>query len=149
MVYDPYVEECRFFRLAVRKTDLITLLRESHVISLHCSLTEETRCLVGEKEFSEMNNKPILINTARGPVVSEKALLSSLTKGHVRCAGVDVYHHEPLKGTSLKVASHARVLASQHYAWYSENAKKELQRRAAENMVTLLSGSLPDDCLNP
>ncbi len=149
VAYDPYVEECRFFRLACCKVSLPELLQQSHVISVHCNLTTETRGMIGAAQFTQMEQKPVLINTARGPVVDEKALLKALDQERVRWAGVDVYDHEPPRGVSLKVAGHAHVLATGHYAWYSENAKQELQRRAAENMLTLLSGGIPEDCLNP
>jgi D-3-phosphoglycerate dehydrogenase / 2-oxoglutarate reductase len=149
LAYDPYVSGCRFFRLAVRQVDLKTLLRESDIISLNCNLTAETRGLISAKELRCMSKKPILINTARGPIVDEAALLRALRSGRVRCAGIDVYSAEPLSGISLQVASHPHVLSTHHYAWYSEKALKELQRRAAENMVMLLDGRIPDDCLNP
>jgi len=146
---DPYVEDCRFFRLGLCRMELSELLAVSHVISLHCNLTQETKGLISAREFGQMGQKPILINTARGPVVDEKGLLLALAKGQVRSAGIDVFCHEPLAGVSLKLAQHPRVLATRHYAWYSENAKEILQRKAAENMISLLAGRIPDDCLNP
>ncbi len=147
--YDPYISDCRFFRFAVRQVDLKLLLRECDIISIHCNLTAETRGLIGSKEFAAMSKKPILINTARGPIVDEMALLHALQTGRVRFAGIDVYNEEPPAGLSLEVANHPRVIATRHYAWYSEKALQELQRRAAENMIALLSGRIPDDCLNP
>lgn len=146
---DPYINNCRFLRLGVVKTDAATLLKTSHVIAIHCNLTAETTCLFNAEAFQQMACHPVLINTARGPIVEEKALLRALDEGILHSAGLDVYWKEPLSGLSARLAKHPLVLATKHYAWYSENAAKELQRRATDNLLALLQGESPDDCLNP
>ncbi len=146
---DPYVSNCRFLRLGVVRTDLATLLRTSHVISIHCNLTAETTCLFNAEAFQQLEQKPVLVNTARGPIIEEKALLRALDDGVLHSAGLDVYWKEPLSGLSARLARHPHVLATKHYAWYSENAALELQRRATDNLLALLKGECPDDCLNP
>jgi D-3-phosphoglycerate dehydrogenase / 2-oxoglutarate reductase len=146
---DPYISNCRFLRLGVVKTDLETLLKTSHVISIHCNLTAETTCLFNSQAFQHMGCRPVLINTARGPIVEERALLRALDAGVLHSAGLDVYWKEPASGLSARLARHPLVLATKHYAWYSENAARDLQRRATENMLALLQGESPDDCLNP
>jgi len=146
---DPYIPDERFSELNAMKTDLSTLLAESHVISLHCNLTKETTQLINKKAFSQMHQKPILINTARGPVVDEEALLVALERDQLHSAGLDVFCDEPPLANRDKLLAHPHVIATGHYAWYSETAMIELQKRAAENMSMLLQGHIPEDCLNP
>lgn len=146
---DPYIPDERFTELGAIKTDLNTLLAESHVISLHCNLTTETTRLIDRKAFSQMQHRPILINTARGPVVDEDALLEALDKDQLHSAGLDVFCDEPPLANRDELLAHPHVIATGHYAWYSETAMIELQKRAAENMLMLLQGNIPEDCLNP
>ncbi len=146
---DPYVSRQRFERLGARRVTLDTLLKNSHVISLHCNLTPETQDLFDETAFAKMRQVPVLINTARGPVVNETALLQALESEQIHSAGVDVYSAEPPGETQTPLLEHPRLIGTGHYAWYSDRAAAELQRRAADNMLALLSGEIPEDCLNP
>lgn len=149
LAVDPYISERRFEELGAEKCDLPMLLAESHVISLHCNLTEETRGLINRAAFEQMTQKPILINTARGPVVDDDALLLALKNDLIHSAGLDVYAEEPPVGINPELLNHPYVITTGHYAWYSEEGARELQRRAAENMLALLHGQMIDDCLNP
>lgn len=145
---DPYVPDHRFEELGARKVDLDSLLEESHVISIHCNLTEETTHLIDRDAFDRMRKTPILVNTARGEVVDEEALLDALHAGGVHSAGLDVYSEEPPGEPHEGLLNHPHVIATGHYAWYSESATSELQERAAHNMLALLQGTIPEDCLN-
>ena len=146
---DPYVPDERFFELGAEKVDLNTLVAESHVITIHCNLTQETTHLINTHIFNRMKQRPILVNTARGGVVDELALVKALNKAQVHSAGLDVFSSEPPPADLSELLDHPHVVATGHYAWYSDAAIKELQRRAAENMLMLLQGQIPDDCLNP
>jgi len=146
---DPYIPPSRFKELGAIACSLPTLLAESRVISLHCNLTPETTRLIDRNSFAAMRQRPILVNTARGPVVDEDALLDALDEGRIHGAGLDVYWEEPPPADRDPLIHHPRVVATGHYAWYSEAANAELQTRAAKNMVALLRGELPEDCLNP
>ena len=146
---DPYVSDARFDTLGVAKTDLDNLLAESHVISLHCNLTPETTHLIDRRAFGLMRHRPVLVNTARGPVVDEDALLDALTGDQIHSAGIDVYSEEPPWPRLDALLSHPRAIATGHYAFYSETAMVDLQTRAADNLAALLRGETPPDCLNP
>lgn len=146
---DPYVCDARFEALGAAKTDLDTLLGESHVISLHCNLTQETTHLIDARAFDTMRHRPILVNTARGPVIDETALLDALNTDRIHSAGIDVYSEEPPWPRLEALLSHPRVIATGHYAFYSETAMVDLQTRAADNLAALLRGETPSDCLNP
>lgn len=143
---DPYIAEQRFAELGAQKTDLNTLLRESNVISIHCNLTDETKGLINARRFKLMQKRPILINTARGPIVDESDFIAALKDGLVHSAGVDVFQDEPPK-TGNELLSLPNVITTGHYAWYSISAAKELQKRAADNLLMLLQGKCPEDCL--
>ncbi len=145
---DPYIPDARFTNLGVEKVDLENLLRQSHVISIHCNLTPETRQIIDSKAFGMMDQRPFLINTARGPVIETGALLQALDDGKVRGAGLDVFDSELPAEIDPRITDHPRIIATGHYAWYSENSLDELQKRAAQNMVALLRGETIEDRLN-
>lgn len=140
IAYDPYQTEDYMKHFGAVKTDLSTLLRESHVISLHCTLTGETRHLLDENSFRIMGQRPVILNTSRGPVVDETALLHALESDQVHSAGLDVFEKEPPDREQSALLRHPRVIASPHVGWYSDHAARELQMRAARNMIALLAG---------
>jgi D-3-phosphoglycerate dehydrogenase len=148
LAYDPYVNDRNFIEAGVLKTDLRTLLGESHVISIHCNLTDETRYMIDEAAFSAMANRPVLINTARGPVICQDALVNALNNNLIHSAGIDVFEDEPPGQRQEPLFQHPRAIVTGHYAWYSEHAMDALQKRAAENMIDLLAGKKVDDQLN-
>jgi D-3-phosphoglycerate dehydrogenase len=149
LVSDPYVADHQFLESGTEKTDLSTLLSESHVISIHCTLTDETRYMINSEAFYLMKNRPILINTARGPVIEEKALLRALDEGLIHSAGIDVWEDEPVTDKQTPLIQHPRLIGTGHVAWYSEYSMKEVQKRAADNLLALLRGEMIPDCLNP
>jgi len=145
---DPYKPENYFNQLSAKKVELNELLRESDVISVHCNLTNETRYLLNKRKFLIMNKKPIIINTSRGEVICEKALLYALNSGKIHSVGLDVYENEPITDRQSKIVNHPRAICTGHYAWYSDKASIELQRRAALNLFNFLTGNTVEDCLN-
>jgi len=145
---DPYIADQLFTALGAVKSKLDTVLSESDVVSIHCNLTDETRRLFDKNAIEKMRPAAILVNTARGPVVDEDALLSALDEEKLLAAGLDVFWDEPPLADREPLITHPHVVATGHYAWYSNAAHRELQRRAAHNMVVMLQGGTPDDCLN-
>jgi D-3-phosphoglycerate dehydrogenase / 2-oxoglutarate reductase len=146
---DPYKSQQYFDNLNVRKVSLDELLKQSDIISIHCNLTDETNHLLNESSFRKMQKKPVIINTSRGEVVDEKALLTALSAGQIHSAGLDVYNNEPVTEAQEALINHPRTLCTGHYAWYSDRAAEELQKRAAINLFNLLTGKKTADCLNP
>jgi D-3-phosphoglycerate dehydrogenase len=146
---DPYIDSTRFVDLGAKQVDLHALLELSDVISVHCNLTEETAGMFDDNAFAAMAKCPVLVNTARGPVVDENALLRALEDGGIHSAGIDVYRSENPAELPKAVITHPKVIATGHYAWYSERSHVELQRRAADNLLCMLEGGTPEDCLNP
>jgi len=149
LVSDPYIPDDRFVSLGVKKVSLEALLENCDVISIHCNLTEETRELINKRTLGLMPRKPILINTSRGPVINEDDLYQAICDDRLHSVGLDVFHDEPPLQNRDNLISHPRVLATGHYAWYSTTSAVELQKRAADNLLAILEGHIPEDCLNP
>jgi D-3-phosphoglycerate dehydrogenase len=146
---DPYKPESHFKQLSAQRVGLDELLEKSDVISIHCNLTNETTHLLNHAAFLEMKKCPVIINTARGEVVCEKDLLEALNSGQIHSAGLDVYEDEPTTHNQLGLINHPRTICTGHYAWYSNQAAIELQKRAALNLLNFLTGKPVEDCLNP
>jgi len=145
---DPYKPEDHFTRLLAYRVELNELLENSDVISLHCSLNNTTHHLLDEAKFSLMKKKPVIINTSRGSVICESALLNALNSGQIHSMGLDVYEDEPITENQSKLINHPRAICTGHYAWYSDRSAIELQKRAALNLLNLLKGNKVEDCLN-
>lgn len=146
---DPYKPDDYFNQLNVRKVELDELLAKADVISIHCNLTPETTHLLNHEAFSKMKKKPVVINTSRGEVIDEKALLEALNSGQIHSAGIDVFEDEPVTERQEALINHPRTICTGHYAWYSDRAAQELQKRAAINLHNFLIGNPVEDCLNP
>ncbi len=145
---DPYIAEVKFRKVGAIRSELNELLAESHVISLHCNLTKETYHLINRETIGMIKNRPIIINTARGPVMNERDVWCALNENRIHSAGIDVWEDEPLTSKQRSLTDHSRVVSTGHYAWYSEYSSLELQKRAAENMVGLLKGkNVPDQII--
>jgi len=142
LVYDPFLEPSSVKAEGAEQVTFDTLLRESDYISVHAPLSRETKGMLGEKEFSIMKKEVILINTSRGPIVNEDALIEALQSKRIAYAGLDVFEKEPLpeKSPLLKLDN---VVLTDHSAWYSVEAMAELKTKAAQNLVDVLTGRKP------
>jgi phosphoglycerate dehydrogenase-like enzyme len=118
--------------------DLDELLRRSYVVSLHVPLTESTRYLIGERELALMPAGSMLVNTARGGVVDEAALLASLRTGHLAGAALDVFEQEPPGRNAL--IDHPNVIAVPHLGGATVDAFHRTASMAVDNLVTALRG---------
>ena len=147
LAYDPYVKSSIFLKYKVKKTNLGDLLSESDFISLHIPLTEETEKFIGMKEFQMMKRTCFFINTARGKVVDQKALIDALKNGLIAGAGIDVMENEPPDPTDslLKMEN---VIITPHVGYYSDASEKELQQKAAEQVALVLKGEMPKYIVN-
>ncbi len=145
---DPFIDRPVADQLGVELMPFETLLQESDFVSLHVPLLTETRHLINRATLSLMKRGAILVNTARGPVVHGLDLLRALDEGQLSCAALDVFEEEPPARES-PLRRHPRLLISDHVAWYSEESQMELQRRAAEEVVRVCTGRLPEAIANP
>jgi glycerate dehydrogenase len=125
------------------------LLEQSHVVSLHCPLTPATENLIGGRELALMRPDAIVVNTARGGIVDEAALLDALRRGRIAGAAVDVLSTEPPHGGNpLLQASLPNLLVTPHIAWASVNARQRLTDEIAANIRAWLSGA-PRNLVSP
>ncbi len=145
---DPYILKARFEQCGARERTFEQLTAESDVVSAHCNLTDETREMFGRATFEKMADNAVFVNTARGPLVDEEALLDAIERGKLYAAGLDVFWDEPPRANRAALIAHPHVITTGHYAWFSTPAHQELQRHAAENMAAMLRGDIPADCLN-
>jgi D-3-phosphoglycerate dehydrogenase len=144
IAFDPYIEKTQE---GIELKDFDTVLKESDFISVHCPLNDSTRHLIGEREFRKMEKRPLLINTSRGPIVDEKALIQALREGFVSGAGLDVLEKEPPDSQNplLKMEN---VILSPHISFYSVESISELKRRTAKNVSDVLMGKWPGSVVN-
>lgn len=127
--------------------ELADLLRESDFVSLHVPLTESTYHLISDEEFDLMKKTAILVNTSRGPVVDEKALVRALKAGKIAGAGLDVYEREPQCEPELKELDN--VIMVPHIASASVETRTKMATMAAENAVAVIRGEIPPNLVNP
>jgi glyoxylate reductase len=126
---------------------LKTLLMESDFVSLHVPLTEQTKHLIGTDELSLMKPTAFLINTSRGPVVDEQALLNALRERKIEGAGLDVYEHEPALTPGLTELDNVILLP--HVGSGTLETRVRMATMAAENLIAGLNGEVPPNLVNP
>jgi phosphoglycerate dehydrogenase-like enzyme len=145
--FDPYVPQGLDKALGIRRAHrLEELLEQSHFVSLHCYLDGGTRHLINARTLSQMRHGAILINTARGPIVDQKALISALDSGQLSGAGIDVVEVEPLDDERLR--HHPNVILTPHTAFYSVEGYVELRTKTAEEVRRILLGEAPRNAVN-
>jgi phosphoglycerate dehydrogenase-like enzyme len=149
IAYDPYVPPAHFLTHNVRAVDYDTLLREADVVSFHVVLTKETRYMFGERELGLMKPNAIVINTARGKVIDEKAVAKAIDTGRIRGAAIDAFEEEPLPPDSALRKLGDRVVLSPHSASYTEGGElRQGVAWATRSVVTALKGRIPDNVYN-
>jgi glyoxylate reductase len=133
--------------LGAKKVDLSMLLKESDYVSIHVPLIDATHHMIGEKELQLMKKNAILINTSRGPIIDEKALVKALKEKRIFGAGLDVYEQEPMIEKELLELDN--VVLQPHSASATTETRTKMAIMAAENMMAGLSGKIPPNCINP
>lgn len=123
------------------------LLRESDVISLHTPLSDATRHLIGERELQAMRSTAIVVNTSRGAVIDEHALVRALREGWIAGAGLDVYEDEPYLTAGLTECPTA--VLSPHLGSATVQTRGAMAELTAENALDALAGRIPRRCVNP
>jgi D-3-phosphoglycerate dehydrogenase len=123
------------------------LVKTADYISLHCPLTAETNHLFNAEVFGKMKPGAYLVNTGRGPLIDEAALAQALDKGQLAGAALDVVEKEPPVGSP--VLGRKNVILTPHTAFYSDESLVDLQVKAAEEVVRVLSGQAPKNPVNP
>ena len=148
VAYDSYVPDSRFEEFGATSVSLEALLRDSDYVSIHCPLTDETLHLVDEAALRLMKPTAYLINTARGPVVDEAALITALREAWIAGAGLDVLEREPPAGDS-PLLTMDNVILSSHVGHYSDASMARRPRRYGSEVARVLAGRMPLNLVNP
>jgi len=143
--FDPYVSKVD---KGIELVKFSQLLSDSDFVSIHAPLTDETRHSFGENELKAMKKTAFLINTARGPIVDEKALYQALEKRWIAGAALDVMEKEPpdWENSLLKLDN---LIITPHISFYSEESYIELKTKTAKAVLSVLEGGLPRAMVNP
>jgi D-3-phosphoglycerate dehydrogenase len=144
IAFDPYIAKAPG---GIELKDYDSVLKDSDFISIHCPLNQSTRHLVGDREFRKMEKRPIVINTSRGPIVDEEALIRALELDLISGVGLDVLEKEP-PGSDHPLLSRNNVVLSPHISFYSVESISELKRRTAKNVVDALTAKWPASVVN-
>ena len=142
ITHDPYVSAEVVEALGVESTSFEDLLGRSDFVSVHAPLLPATRNLMNAAAFARMNRGAFLVNTARGPLVDETALVDALDSGHLAGAALDVLAVEPVPEDS-PLLGRDNVILTPHTAFYSVEALEELQTKCASDVARVLSGEAP------
>jgi lactate dehydrogenase-like 2-hydroxyacid dehydrogenase len=133
--------------LKAEKVDFETILKQSDFISIHVPLLPETHHLIGEKQLKTMKKTAVLINTSRGQIIDEKALVKALKKEWIFGAGLDVYEKEP--EVSKELISLDNVVLQPHSASATTDSRTGMAVMTANNLIAGLKGDIPPNCVNP
>ena len=139
IAYDPFVKPEQFKALNVEGIDFDTLLKSSDYISVHAPLLPATRGMLNADAFAKMKKGVYIVNTARGPLIDEPALVAALNAGQVGGAALDVVAVEPLAKDS-PLLGRDNVVITPHTGFYSVEALEELQTKCAADVARVLSG---------
>ena len=144
---DPFVDRSLTEECGITMVSLEELLKESDYVSVNTFLNADTRHLLGEKEFSQMKSSAYIINTARGPVIDEPALIKALQEKQIAGAGLDVFEQEPVDPDNplLKMDN---VIALPHSASFSDASFRRLARSVGQEAARVVSGKWPRNVVN-
>jgi len=148
LAYDPYLSATEMAERGGEKVTLDELLRRSDYVSISCPLTKESRGMIGAREFAAMQPHAYFITTARGFIHDEAALVEALRDKRIAGAGLDVWAKEP-PPPDHPLLQFDNVLASPHTAGVTKEARENMGRIAAEQMLDALDGKRPPRIINP
>ena len=148
IAYDPYVDKSRAEELGVSLVNLEELLESSDIVTIHAALTRETRHMIGEEELKRMKPTAYLVNTARGALVDEDALVKALKERWIAGAALDVYEEEPLP-EDHPLRRMDNVVLTPHIASYTYEAIRRTDEMVLEALETFFRGGKPKWLVNP
>lgn len=148
VAYDPYVKDELFEKSGVQRMSLDQLLGYSDIISIHVPLNQETHHLINKDAFAKMKRNAMLINTSRGPIVSQQDLVDALKNNRILAAGLDVLETEPLKDKNAAILQLENVIVTPHAAANTIESFQELHRKVAETVCSILNGDFSYNIVN-
>jgi phosphoglycerate dehydrogenase-like enzyme len=148
LAFDPYATPARASDAGAQLISLEELLRLSDYVLVNCPLTPETRGLLGAPQFALMKPDAVIINTARGPIIQQAALIEALESGRIRGAALDVFEQEPLSADSPLTKMDNVILTSHSVAW-TEELFRDMGRIDCEGALAVYRGQAPHHVVNP
>jgi len=148
VAFDPHVDPADAARLDVEFVSLNDVLRVSDFVAINCSLNDRTRAMIGERELRLMKPSAYLVNTARGPIVQEQALLRALREHWIAGAGLDVFEQEPLPPNHALLGLD-NVIVTPHSLPWTEELVRDNGRCACDNILAVARGAEPSGIVNP
>lgn len=145
--YDPYVDESEIPEAVEMVSSSITLFERSDIVSVHTPLTEQTRHAVGREELAALGPNGAIINTSRGGIVDEVALLDALEEGDIESAGLDVFEQEP-PADDNPLLDRKDVVLTPHIGGLTVEAMERMSWGAADNVRTVYEGGIPGSTVN-
>jgi phosphoglycerate dehydrogenase-like enzyme len=148
--YDPYVSQETVAPLGIKMVSLEELLRSSDLVTLHVVLTKETRNMIRLEQLKMMKRGAYLINTSRGPAVNQEDLIAALNQDLIAGAALDVFDEEPLPlASKLREVNPAKLILTPHIIGNNPGSLEAGQRLAAQSILAILEGKVPDTIVNP
>jgi len=145
--FDPFLPDGTEKAIGIRRANTLTeLLKESKIVSLNCSLSDENRYMIDEEQFKIMRKDAYLVNTARGGLVKESALIAALEQGEIAGAAIDVLENEP--NITPKLRELPNLYLTPHSAFYSDESFVELRQKCALEVKRVLSGGKAGNIVN-
>lgn len=146
--YDPFIPEDVFNEFGVKKVTTDELYEVADVITVHIPLFKETYHLLNKDSFAKMKEGVVIVNTARGPLVSEEDLKEALKSGKVAAAGLDVFETEPISDPDYELFKFENVVVTPHIAYHSFEAFEDLQKKSVVSAVNICKGEVPYNTVN-
>lgn len=147
IAYDPFIPDDVLKEHGVKRVTLDELVERSDYISIHVPLNKDTHHLINAEKLEKMKETAVIINTARGPIIDQDALVDAIKNKKIRGASLDVLEKEPLQ-LSDEILTLENVYITPHAAFNSEEAKARLHERVAETAYEVLTGGFPKNILN-
>jgi D-3-phosphoglycerate dehydrogenase len=148
VAYDPYVDADEMADADVEKVTLEALYERAHYVSLHAPETDETRNMVDDDALDAMREAAVLVNTGRGGLIDEEALVSALADRTIAAAGLDVLREEP-PADDHPLLELDNCVVTPHAAWYSVEARRDLNETVVANVRAGLAGETPPNYIDP
>ena len=148
IAYDPFTPDEVFERMGVERVSFEQLLEQSDMISVHTPLMPSTWHMFSHEQFAKMKPGSVIVNTSRGGVIDQEALLDAIDLGYISAAGLDVNEREPLKDLSDRTFQYDTVILTPHSATESVEYFANLQEKVARTAIIALQGKLPPNIIN-
>lgn len=147
LAFDPYVSKEKAAEYGAKIVDLKTLLQESHIISLHAPLTNETYHMIGRKELELMRDGVVIVNTARGGLIDTNALMEYLERGKIGAVALDVIEDEPIDGKH-PILKYENVIVTPHIGANTSEGLRGMDEANVEAIISVIERRVPPGLVN-